>query len=243
MTNFERQTLCCCAHIVVDFPVGTSCECPMSSLFVLVPLQLSLQLLAGKTASPSTAGLLADTLHLLAAGLEDAPQRTRKDLSLKLLVLFSEVAAVVGGSSGVVRADLGDLLVAVAVAAEGLERNIRLLGSSSGSSNSMSRMSIHDIQVCALRPPNSSTDCLVGCPHRQACRCSYPGFLRRTELLLTYKLSVQIVYVTVCTCVMRVCLDALHTCPARSICRALNGRVPQQHGCSGACGCTQPCTN
>lgn len=107
-------------------------------------LQLSLQLLAGKAAPPSTAGLLADTLHFLAAGLEDAPQRTRKDLSLKLLLLFSEVATDVGGSSGVVRADLGDLLVAVAVGAEDLDRAIRLLG---GSSGSMTRMTIHDIQV------------------------------------------------------------------------------------------------
>lgn len=106
-------------------------------------LQLTLQLLAGKAAPPSTAGLLADTLHLLAAGLEEAPQRTRKDLSLKLLLLFSEVAAGVG-VTGVVRADLGDLLVAVAVAAEGLERTMRLLG---GSSSSISRMSMHDIQV------------------------------------------------------------------------------------------------
>lgn len=91
--------------------------------------------------------MLADTLHLLAAGLEEAPQRTRKDLSLKLLLLFSEVAAGVGGGAGVVRADLGDLLVAVAVAAEGLERTIRLLGGSSSSNNSISRMSMHDIQV------------------------------------------------------------------------------------------------
>jgi hypothetical protein len=114
-----------------------------------VDVQLALQLLAGKAAHPSTAGLLADTLHLLAAGLQDAPQRTRKDLSLRLLLLFSEVAAEVGGSSGVVRADLGDLLVAVAVAAEGLERNVRLLGSSSSSNNSLTRMSMHDIQVRA----------------------------------------------------------------------------------------------
>lgn len=113
----------------------------------VVYMQLTLQLLAGKAAHPSTAGLLADTLHLLAAGLEDAPQRTRKDLSLKLLLLFSGVAAEVDGSSGVVRADLGDLLVAVAVAAEGLERNLRLLGSSSSSNNSLTRMSMHDIQV------------------------------------------------------------------------------------------------
>lgn len=114
-----------------------------------VCLQLSLQLLAGKAAPASTAGLLADTLHLLAAGLEDAPQRTRKALSLKLLLLFSDVAALVGGSSGIVRADLGDLLVAVAVAAEGLQSTIRLLGgssSSSSSNNSLTRMSLRDIQ-------------------------------------------------------------------------------------------------
>lgn len=109
-------------------------------------LQLTLQLLAGKAATASTAGLLADTLHLLAAGLEDAPQRTRKALSLKLLLLFSDVAALVGGSSGIVRADLGDLLVAVAVAAEGLQSNIRLLWGSSSSNNSLTRMSLHDIQ-------------------------------------------------------------------------------------------------
>lgn len=111
-----------------------------------VCLQLTLQLLAGKAAPASTAGLLADTLHLLAAGLEDAPQRTRKALSLKLLLLFSDVAALVGGSSGIVRADLGDLLVAVAVAAEGLQNTIRLLGGSSSSNNSLTRMSLHDIQ-------------------------------------------------------------------------------------------------
>lgn len=44
-----------------------------------------------------------------------------------------------------VTADLGDLLMAVAAAAEGLQpRTLRLLGSSSSS-----RMSMHDIQVGA----------------------------------------------------------------------------------------------
>jgi hypothetical protein len=119
----------------------------LTLLLLLRHLQLTLQLLAGKSAPPSTAGLLADTVHLLAAGLEEAPQRTRKDLSLKLLVLFSEVAAGVSSGTGVVRADLGDLLVAVAVAAEGLERTIRLLGGSSSSNGSITRMSLHDIQV------------------------------------------------------------------------------------------------
>jgi hypothetical protein len=122
---------------------------PTRTVVPSVCLQLSLQLLAGKAAPASTAGLLADTLHLLAAGLEDAPQRIRKDLSLKLLLLFSDVAALVGGSSGIVRADLGDLLVAVAVAAEGLQSTVRLLGgssSSNSSNNSLTRMSVHDIQ-------------------------------------------------------------------------------------------------
>jgi hypothetical protein len=130
-------------------------------------VQLTLQLLAGKAAHPSTAGLLADTLHLLAAGLEDAPQHTRKDLSLKLLLLFSEVAAEVGGSSGVVRADLGDLLVAVAVAAEGLERKLRLLGSNSSSSsnNSLTRMSMHDIQVRAGLVYSQSYGMVASQPH------------------------------------------------------------------------------
>lgn len=107
-------------------------------------LQLSLQLLAGRTSSPATSGLLADALHLLAVGLEDAPQRARQDLSTKLLLLFSDVAASVSGRSGIVTSDLGDLLVAVAAAAEGLQpRTLRLLGGSSHSS----RMSMHDIQV------------------------------------------------------------------------------------------------
>ena len=107
-------------------------------------LQLSLQLLAGRTASPATAGLLADALHLLADGLEAAPQRARQDLRTKLLLLFSDVAADVGGSSGIATSDLGDLLAAVAVATEGLQpRTLRLLGASSYSS----RMSMHDIQV------------------------------------------------------------------------------------------------
>jgi hypothetical protein len=68
-------------------------------------------------------------------------------------VLFSEVAAGVSGGTGVVRADLGDLLVAVAVAAEGLERTIRLLGGSSSSNGSITRMSLHDIQVRELLLP------------------------------------------------------------------------------------------
>lgn len=77
--------------------------------------------------------------------MEDAPQRARQDLRLKLLLLFSDVAARVGGAGGVVTADLGDLLMAVAAAAEGLQpRTLRLLGSSSSS-----RMSMHDIQVGA----------------------------------------------------------------------------------------------
>jgi hypothetical protein len=78
-------------------------------------------------------------------GLQDAPQRPRQDLCLKLLLLFSDVAARVGArGAGVVRADLGDLLAAVAVAAEGVRRrSLRLLGGSS------SRMSLHDIQVWA----------------------------------------------------------------------------------------------
>jgi hypothetical protein len=110
---------------------------------VVCRVQLSLQLLAGRAAHPATAGLLADALHLLAVGMEDAPQRARQDLRLKLLLLFSDVAARVGGAAGVVTADLGDLLVAVAAAAEGLQpRTLRLLGSSSSS-----RMSMHDIQV------------------------------------------------------------------------------------------------
>jgi hypothetical protein len=76
--------------------------------------------------------------------MEEAPQRARQDLRLKLLLLFSDVAARVGGAAGVVTADLGDLLVAVAAAAEGLQPpTLRLLGSSSSSS----RMSMHDIQV------------------------------------------------------------------------------------------------
>ena len=112
-------------------------------------LQLSLQLLTGPKAPQATAGLLADTLHLLAAGLEEAPQRTRKDLSLKLLLLFSQVAAGVGSSTGIVRADLGHLMVAVAVAAEGLDSSMRLLRDNVGSSNSISRMSPRDIQVRA----------------------------------------------------------------------------------------------
>eukprot|EP00878_Enallax_costatus_P012821 GHUV01013388.1.p1 GENE.GHUV01013388.1~~GHUV01013388.1.p1 ORF type:complete len:2087 (+),score=705.77 GHUV01013388.1:215-6475(+) len=117
------------------------------------PTPLSLQLLAGRTASPATAGLLADALHLLAVGLEDAPQRARQDLRTKLLLLFSDVAASVGDSSGIVTSDLGDLLVAVAVAAEGLQpRTLRLLGGSSHSS----RMSMHDIQV-AQREDASTT--------------------------------------------------------------------------------------
>jgi hypothetical protein len=106
--------------------------------------QLSRQLLAGGGAPRATSGLLADTLHLLAVGLQDAPQRARQDLCLKLLLLFSDVATRVGGKSGVVTGDLGDLLVAVAVASEGLEpRTLRLL--SGGSSSSC--MSIHELQV------------------------------------------------------------------------------------------------
>jgi hypothetical protein len=128
-------------------PINLSTSDATFAFPAFLHLQLTLQLLAGKSAAPSTAGVLADTLHLLAAGLEQAPQHTRKDLSLKLLLLFSEVAAAVGGSSGVVRADLGDLLVAVAVAAEGLEHTIRLLGGGS-SGSSLNRMSIGDIQVC-----------------------------------------------------------------------------------------------
>uniref|UniRef100_A0A383V936 1-phosphatidylinositol 4-kinase n=1 Tax=Tetradesmus obliquus TaxID=3088 RepID=A0A383V936_TETOB len=120
------------------------------------PTQLSLQLLAGRAAHPATAGLLADALHLLAVGMEDAPQRARQDLRLKLLLLFSDVAARVGGAGGVVTADLGDLLMAVAAAAEGLQpRTLRLLGSSSSSSSS-SRMSMHDIQS-AQREDASTT--------------------------------------------------------------------------------------
>jgi hypothetical protein len=117
-------------------------------------LQLSLQLLAGRAAHPATAGLLADALHLLAVGMEDAPQRARQDLRLKQLLLFSDVAARVGGAGGVVTADLGDLLVAVAAAAEGLQpRTLRLLGSSSSS-----RMSMHDIQVgCCTVVASSGT--------------------------------------------------------------------------------------
>ncbi|WIA31066.1 hypothetical protein OEZ86_001095 [Tetradesmus obliquus] len=116
------------------------------------PTQLSLQLLAGRAAHPATAGLLADALHLLAVGMEDAPQRARQDLRLKLLLLFSDVAARVGGAGGVVTADLGDLLMAVAAAAEGLQpRTLRLLGSSSSS-----RMSMHDIQS-AQREDASTT--------------------------------------------------------------------------------------
>jgi hypothetical protein len=138
-----------CLHVTSFIPSFQA-----STLHLLLRyLQLTLQLLAGKSAPPSTAGLLADTVHLLAAGLEEAPQRTRKDLSLKLLVLFSEVAAGVSGGTGVVRADLGDLLVAVAVAAEGLERTIRLLGGSSSSNGSITRMSLHDIQVRELLLP------------------------------------------------------------------------------------------
>jgi hypothetical protein len=133
-----------------------------------VCLQLTLQLLAGKTAAPSTSGVLADTLHLLAAGLEQAPQHTRKDLSLKLLLLFSEVAAAVGGSSGVVRADLGDLLVAVAVAAEGLEHNIRLLGGGS-SGSSLNRLSIGDIQVCFQQSSHTAISLCSYTAHFGAC--------------------------------------------------------------------------
>ncbi|KAF8068220.1 PI4KA1 [Scenedesmus sp. PABB004] len=111
------------------------------------PSPMSLQLLAGPGAHPETAGLLADALHLLAVGLADAPQRARQGLRLKLLLLFSDVAPRVGGASGVVTADLGDLLVAVAVAAEGLRpRTLRLL---SGGSSSL--MSMHDIQARAPR--------------------------------------------------------------------------------------------
>lgn len=112
---------------------------------LLLPPQLSLQLLAGRSANPATAGLLADALHLLALGMEEAPQRARQDLRLKLLLLYSDVGARVGGggAGSVAAADLGNLLAAVAVAAEGLQPGtLRLLGRSSSS-----RMSMHDIQV------------------------------------------------------------------------------------------------
>lgn len=136
-------------------------------------LQVSLQLLAGRTASPATAGLLADALHLLAVGLEDAPHRARQELRTRLLLLFTDVAASVGGGSGIVVSDLGDLLVAVAVAAEGLQpRTVRLLGGSSSN-----RMSIHDIQVM----PQWLQKCKETAFHsngmqRQLCRI-IPGYL------------------------------------------------------------------
>jgi hypothetical protein len=106
-------------------------------------VQASLQLLSGRGAHPATAGLLADALLSLAAGLAGAPLAARQDLCSRLLLLFGDVAAAVGGERGVIAADLGDLLAAVAVAAEGLRpRTVRLLGGSSSS-----RMSIQDIQV------------------------------------------------------------------------------------------------
>lgn len=126
-------------------------SCPMTTSWPFIALvatlpapQLSLQLLAGRSAHHTTAGLLADALHLLAEELEDAPQEARHDLRTKLLLLSTDVASRVGSKSGLVTADLGDLLVAVAVAAEGLQpRTLKLLGKTSNSS----RMSMHDIQV------------------------------------------------------------------------------------------------
>jgi hypothetical protein len=114
-------------------------------------MQLTLQLLSSRSTHPATAGLLGDALHLLAVGLEDAPVRARQDLRLKLLLLFGDVAARIGSSTssgGVMAADLGDLLLGLAVAAEGLQpRTIRLLGGTSSS-----HMSMPDIQV----PPGTA---------------------------------------------------------------------------------------
>lgn len=98
-------------------------------------------MLSGKDAAPTTAGLLADALNSLAAGLADMPTRARQDLRLRLLITFTDVGYRVGAGSSSA-ADLGELLPAVAVAAEGLQpRTLRLLGGSS------SRMSMHEIQV------------------------------------------------------------------------------------------------
>jgi len=142
-------------------------------------MQLTLQLLSSRSTHPATAGLLGDALHLLAVGLEDAPVRARQDLRLKLLLLFGDVAARIGSStssSGVMAADLGDLLLGLAVAAEGLQpRTIRLLGGASSS-----HMSMPDIQVPPGAAPDSfnaphpahDNECLGICMRRLAtCNC------------------------------------------------------------------------
>lgn len=152
-TTSTAEFSCCpgpmTSHVTTNTHLSPSC-CPPTApptCVVLSHTQLSRQLLSGPEAPPSTAGQLADTLHLLAVGLQDAPDDTRQDLCFKLLLLFSNVAARLGPKSAVVKADLADLLVAVAVAAEGLQpRTLRLLSSTSSSS----RMDIHDIKVSGL---------------------------------------------------------------------------------------------
>jgi len=103
---------------------------------------VSRPLLSGDDAPPSTRGLLAHALYSLASGLSSAPNASRQDLRLQLMLLFSAVAARAAPGGGGDAVDLGALLPAVAAAVEGLQpRTLQVLGGSS------SRMSIHDIQV------------------------------------------------------------------------------------------------
>ncbi len=83
-----------------------------------VYLQVSLQLLAGPTAPATAYGTLAQTLHSLAQAATAAPRSLRVGLRLKLLSLFNDVGLAVGSEAreGLVAADLGELLPALAAA-------------------------------------------------------------------------------------------------------------------------------
>lgn len=116
-------------------------------------MQVSRQLLAGREAHPAVSGLLADALESLAQALSNAPNKHRLQLRSKLLFLFTDVGLRLGssgaGPSGLEATDLGELLPAMATAAEGLQpRTLSLLGASS------SRMSMQEIQVgVRVQPP------------------------------------------------------------------------------------------